>query len=97
VDDQQPTCLPRPLLASLFFLRKGYILLGYHSAQPAPSAAHLTRTRVQFAAETKCARYLGASDDENLWVGISWFTFLLQSSPPASPSQNETSWSVAKS
>jgi hypothetical protein len=96
------------LLASLFFLR----LLGLSfsappqdvltpispgRAQPVPSAAYLTRTRVQFAAETKCARYLGASDDENLWVGISWFTFLLQSSPPASPSQNETSWSVAKS
>jgi hypothetical protein len=31
-------------------------------------------------AETKCARYLGASDDGNLSVGISWLTFLLQSS-----------------
>jgi hypothetical protein len=39
----------------------------------------LTRTRVQFAAETKCARCLGASDDGNLSVGISWLTFLLQS------------------
>jgi hypothetical protein len=38
----------------------------------------LTRTRAQFAAETKCARYLGASDGENLSVGISWFTFLLR-------------------
>jgi hypothetical protein len=37
----------------------------------------LTRARVQFAAETKCAQYLGASDDENLWAGISWLTFLL--------------------
>jgi hypothetical protein len=39
----------------------------------------LTRTRVQFAAETSCPRYFGASDDENLSAGISWFTFLLQS------------------
>jgi hypothetical protein len=38
------------------------------------------RTRAQLAAETKCARYLGASDGENLSAGISWFTFLLQSS-----------------
>ena len=40
----------------------------------------LTRTRVQFAAETKCARCLNASDDENLSGAISWFTFWLQSS-----------------
>jgi hypothetical protein len=40
----------------------------------------LTRIRVQFAAETKCAPYLTASDDENLSGAISWFTFLLQSS-----------------
>jgi len=32
------------------------------------------------AAETKCTRHLSASDDENLSVGISWLTFLLQSS-----------------
>jgi len=38
----------------------------------------LTRTRVPFVAETKCAPYLGASDDENLQPGISWLTFLLQ-------------------
>jgi hypothetical protein len=35
----------------------------------------LARTRVQFAAETKCARYLGASDDGNLSAGISWLAF----------------------
>jgi hypothetical protein len=29
------------------------------------------------AAETKCAGYLGQSDDENLSAGISWFTFLV--------------------
>jgi len=32
------------------------------------------------AAETKCTRHLSASDDENLSAGISWLTFLLQSS-----------------
>jgi hypothetical protein len=40
----------------------------------------LTRTRVQFAAETECAWDLGASEDENLSAGISWFTFLLHPS-----------------
>jgi hypothetical protein len=33
--------------------------------------------RVQFAAETKCARYLGASDEGNLSAGISWLTFFV--------------------
>ena len=37
-----------------------------------------SRARVQFAAETKWAQYLGASDDENLSAGISWLTFLFQ-------------------
>jgi hypothetical protein len=39
-----------------------------------------TRRRVQFAAETKCAHCLTASDDENLSGAISWFTFLIHSS-----------------
>jgi hypothetical protein len=39
----------------------------------------LTRTRVRFAADTKWARYLGASDDGILSTGISWLTFLLHS------------------
>jgi len=47
----------------------------------------LTRTQVQFAAETKCARYLGASDDENLPAGVSWFTFLLQSIADDAPKE----------
>ena len=39
-----------------------------------------TLTRIQFAAETNCARYLGHRAHENLCGAISWFTFLLQSS-----------------
>jgi hypothetical protein len=57
----------------LFFLFDGVDFV-------AISRLFLTQTRVQFPAETKCARHLGASEDENLSAGISWFTFLLHSS-----------------
>jgi hypothetical protein len=43
----------------------------------APALHTVTRTRAQLAAETKCARYLGASDGENLSADISWFTFFV--------------------
>jgi hypothetical protein len=37
----------------------------------------LMLTRIKFAAETNCARYLGHRAHENLCGAISWFTFLL--------------------
>jgi hypothetical protein len=40
----------------------------------------LARTRGQFAAETKCAGYLGQSDDENLSAAFRGLLFWLQSS-----------------
>src|SRR5258708_16250041 len=65
----QPTY--KPLILKLF--------LSFNSVEfGANLRRFLTRTRVQTAAETNCARYVGASDGENLCAAIWWFTFLLQ-------------------
>ena len=65
--------LPRQPTYNLLITRLFYSLDGADLV--AVLRLFLTRTGAQLAAETKCARYFGASDGENLSAGISWFTF----------------------